>query len=561
MMDNRTPFVKLLNPNLIKEHFSEYKLKKAETDSSKRWLVEEYECNEKVYKLTCELSGDGKRNGKGIMKECRLISDRNKNGEENMKYYLEKAVVTFKDDKISGNLIIIDEITDNQMVEYTPNGDLVYKGGYLHLYEEFRYDDKGILYYNNKYVKGEWENGNIIYGVIYNRDANAVGGINDKNANAGEGINDKNANAVGWINDKEMAIYEENMGYRGEYEFEEGEYRPHGKGCLYNNKRTVVFTGKWEHGKIKEGVVYGQKKNINGRIEGETMIEDNGEEGIEYKGGYEFAEGVVRRHGKGTLYQKVPSSCVRYIQVTEEGILFENEKKDCQEVEVTFHGQWEHGKIKEGVLQDNNRTRIGNYANTSFQKINWLSQGFERTSLALKRVFQTSDHSQMEGKRRRVDENRLSGDDQVRVTEKIVVCTELAIICNSDIKEFTISDHYMNKYQIIAKLDLSKLKCLEKIKMGNNCFTYVREFVLDGLENLESVEIGEKCFSIPGNERNDGVCRITNCLNLTTLVIGHNCFEDFGKFELSNVKSLQSIQFGKWNFLHAEECILRGKWE
>ena len=100
---------------------------------------------------------------------------------------------------------------------------------------------------------------------------------------------------------------------------------------------------------------------------------------------------------------------------------------------------------------------------------------------------------------------------------------------------------------------------LRSITIGNECFTKVREFVLDGLEKLESVKIGEKCFRISGEERIDGVCRITNCPNLTQFEIGNRSFEDFKKFELSNVNSLQSIQFGHDCFDYAENCILKGE--
>ena len=41
------------------------------------------------------------------------------------------------------------------------------------------------------------------------------------------------------------------------------------------------------------------------------------------------------------------------------------------------------------------------------------------------------------------------------------------------------------------KMDLSELKRLKRIEIGNECFENVREFVIDGLESLESVKIGE----------------------------------------------------------------------
>ena len=99
---------------------------------------------------------------------------------------------------------------------------------------------------------------------------------------------------------------------------------------------------------------------------------------------------------------------------------------------------------------------------------------------------------------------------------------------------------------------------LKSITIGNGCFQHVREFVVDGLESLESVKIGEKCFRISGNERDDGICRITNCPNLRQLEIGDGSFADFQSFELFNVNSIQYIKFGQCCFYYAD-CSLTGE--
>ena len=94
---------------------------------------------------------------------------------------------------------------------------------------------------------------------------------------------------------------------------------------------------------------------------------------------------------------------------------------------------------------------------------------------------------------------------------------------------------------------------LKSITIGNECFKNVREFVVDGLESLESVKIGEYCFRISDwGERDDGICRITNCPNLRQLEIGDDSFVDFQSFELSNLNSIQSIKFGECCFFYAD---------
>ena len=100
---------------------------------------------------------------------------------------------------------------------------------------------------------------------------------------------------------------------------------------------------------------------------------------------------------------------------------------------------------------------------------------------------------------------------------------------------------------------------LKSITIGYGCFESVREFVIDGLESLESVKIGEECFRIGEEERDDGVCRITNCPNLTQLEIGNWSFEDFKSFELSNLNSLQSIIFDEHCFKYADDFSLKGE--
>ena len=93
---------------------------------------------------------------------------------------------------------------------------------------------------------------------------------------------------------------------------------------------------------------------------------------------------------------------------------------------------------------------------------------------------------------------------------------------------------------------------LKSITIGNACFKNVREFVVDGLESLESVKIGYECFRISYDERDDGVCRITNCPNLRQLEIGYCSFKYFKSFELSNLNSLQSIKFGDRCFWYTD---------
>ena len=105
----------------------------------------------------------------------------------------------------------------------------------------------------------------------------------------------------------------------------------------------------------------------------------------------------------------------------------------------------------------------------------------------------------------------------------------------------------------LNRVEFSHSFCyLKSIMIGIHCFKNVREFIIDNLPNLELVRIGEDCFRIGEEERDDGLCQITNCPSLRQLEIGDNSFQDFKSFELSNVDSLQSIIFGRLSFKYAD---------
>ena len=126
------------------------------------------------------------------------------------------------------------------------------------------------------------------------------------------------------------------------------------------------------------------------------------------------------------------------------------------------------------------------------------------------------------------------------------------LIVPMTIEEFVVGNRMFNDDNITSLHFSPLLVRLKRIEIGNECFRNVREFVIYGLESLESVKIGEKCFIIDDDERDDGICRITNCPNLRQLEIGSESFWDFKSFDLSNVNSLQSIKFGFHCFQFAD---------
>ena len=94
-------------------------------------------------------------------------------------------------------------------------------------------------------------------------------------------------------------------------------------------------------------------------------------------------------------------------------------------------------------------------------------------------------------------------------------CIENVLFASMRCEELVIGENLFNEEDVMSISISPLLIRLRKIKIGNKCFQYVREFVLDGLEQLESVKIGEKCFRISGEKSDDGLLQITNCTNLT----------------------------------------------
>ena len=112
----------------------------------------------------------------------------------------------------------------------------------------------------------------------------------------------------------------------------------------------------------------------------------------------------------------------------------------------------------------------------------------------------------------------------------------------------------------------SFLHSLKQIMIGDECYGSVRLFELNGLSELESIMIGQKSCTytksldeIWSMERNDGSCRIVNCPKLNSIQIGDWSFFDYQSFEMGNLPSLQSIEFGVRCLQYTASFSLIGK--
>ena len=99
--------------------------------------------------------------------------------------------------------------------------------------------------------------------------------------------------------------------------------------------------------------------------------------------------------------------------------------------------------------------------------------------------------------------------------------------------------------------DVSELKWLKSIEIGDWCFTNAQELKLIGLKELESVRIGKTSFvKCPYSPEKDGIdpnrhFYLKDCEKLKELKIGYQSFMDYSVCEIENVPSLEVIEMGE----------------
>ena len=97
-------------------------------------------------------------------------------------------------------------------------------------------------------------------------------------------------------------------------------------------------------------------------------------------------------------------------------------------------------------------------------------------------------------------------------------------------------------------LDVSELKWLKSIEIGDECFEYVKEVKLIGLNQLESVVIGKNSFTKNIDSDGNDSSRhfyLKNCWRLRELKIGCYSFSDYTICEIENVDRLEVIEMGE----------------
>ena len=103
-----------------------------------------------------------------------------------------------------------------------------------------------------------------------------------------------------------------------------------------------------------------------------------------------------------------------------------------------------------------------------------------------------------------------------------------------------------------------KLNTVESIDIGNDCFTNVNEFVINGLNELKSLKIGKNSFT-KGSGNSSRSFHLLDCNNLLLLDIGEYTFRNYGGiFELTTLPRLASIIIGDGCFMNVNKFVING---
>ena len=106
----------------------------------------------------------------------------------------------------------------------------------------------------------------------------------------------------------------------------------------------------------------------------------------------------------------------------------------------------------------------------------------------------------------------------------------------------------------LTVLDLTRLRRLTKIVIGDECFMYVNEVKLIGLNVLRNVTIGVNSFTKEKNSYGNDPNRhfyLENCPKLKLLEMGYGSFSDYTVCEIENVDALEVIEMSSNSFLFA----------
>ena len=111
-----------------------------------------------------------------------------------------------------------------------------------------------------------------------------------------------------------------------------------------------------------------------------------------------------------------------------------------------------------------------------------------------------------------------------------------------------VADGSCNNDDGATELDLSRFENLTSLIVGDNCFEYVTTMNVVEMDNLESIRIGMQSFN--SYEEADYSFSVKNCSSLKELRIASGSFGNWNFTKFENLPSLEVIQIG---YMHSYE--------
>ena len=285
-------------------------------------------------------------------------------------------------------------------------------------------------------------------------------------------------------------------------------------------------------------------------------------DGVVYRGGFDDVESM-KREGRGMEFDEKSRRVLR-CGVWKDDELFQIEK-ECENEEVMVEYAIEEGTSNLNVLNRRPAYEGGYVFDEEKREVLRNGEGCEiEGGVAVKEG--TWERGVL---KESVD--LFDGWYVKREEKKVVKEDHDEVLKVEDIKleDLRVEIHNWNEWRNLSKrvpelvipskccnetewnvFDVSGLKWLKCIEIGDECFENVNEVKLIGMNQLERVVIGKNSFTKQKNSYGGNASRhfyLKNCERVRELKIGRYSFSDYYVCEIENVPSLEVIEMGRVN--------------
>ena len=301
----------------------------------------------------------------------------------------------------------------------------------------------------------------------------------------------------------------------------------------------------------------------------ELMIDGDG---VVYRGGFDDVESM-KREGRGMEFDETSGRVLR-CGVWKNDELFHIEK-ECESEEVMIEYAIEEGKGNVSVLNRHPMYEGGYVFDEEKREVLRHGYGCEiEGGVAVKEgVWEKGELKEstelFDGWYVKVERSEVLRVEDLEVEDMKVEIHNWNgwEQVNESVTELVIPSNCCNVAEW-SVFDVSGLKWLKSIEIGDECFENVNEVKLIGMNRLESVVIGKNSFTKhKGWFGNDPYRHfyLRNCERLRELKMGRYSFSDYTVCEIENVPSLEVIEMGDLNkesrsFLFAPKLELKSRW-